>query len=38
MKKGIAYLLPNNAKYKEMIDYDYRFLCAFKNGYVTTNS
>ncbi len=31
MKKGIAYLLPNNAKYKEMIDYDYRFLCAFKN-------
>ena len=31
MKKGLAYLLPNNKKYKEMIDYDYRFLCAFKH-------
>lgn len=24
-------LLPNTKKYKEMIDYDYKFLCAFKN-------
>ena len=24
-------LLPNNKQYKEMIDYDYRYLCAFKN-------
>ncbi len=31
MKKGIEYLLQNNKKYKEMIDYDYKYLCAFKN-------
>ncbi len=31
MKKGLAYLFPNNKEYKEMIDYDYRFLCAFKH-------
>lgn len=24
-------LLPNNKQYKEMIEYDYKFLCAFKN-------
>ena len=31
MGKGIAYLLPNHKKYKEMIDLDYQYLCAFKN-------
>lgn len=31
MKKGLAYLLPNTKEFKEIIDYDYRFLCAFKH-------
>lgn len=30
MKKGIQYLLPNTKKYKEMIDYDYKFMCGFR--------
>ena len=31
MKKGLKYYLPNTEKYREMIDYDYKFLCAFKH-------
>ena len=31
MKKGLEYYLPNTEKYREMIDYDYKFLCAFKH-------
>ncbi len=31
MKKGLAYLLPNNKGYKEMIEADYKYLCAFKH-------
>ena len=31
MKKRLAYLLPNTKEFKEIIDYDYRFLCAFKH-------
>ena len=31
MHKGLAYFLPNQKKYKEMIDADYQYLCAFKN-------
>lgn len=31
MKKGIAYLIPNTKQFKEMIDADYKYLCAFKN-------
>lgn len=30
MNKVLSYLLPNNKDYKEMIDCDYRYLCAFK--------
>ena len=28
---NLKYLLPDNEKYHEMIDYDYKFLCAFKH-------
>ena len=28
---NLKYLLPDNKRYNEMIDYDYRFLCAFKH-------
>jgi len=28
---NLKYLLPNNRLYREMIGYDYRFLCAFKH-------
>ena len=38
MKKGFGYFLPNNEKYKEMIDYDYKFLCAFKHKDVMPKS
>lgn len=30
MSKGLSYFIPNTAKYKEMIGYDYEYLCAFK--------
>lgn len=30
-KKGINYLIPNNKKYKEIINQDYKYLCAFKH-------
>lgn len=38
MKKGLAYLLPNTKEFKEIIDYDYRFLCAFKHKEELPNS
>ena len=30
MAKGLNYLMPNISEYKEMIGYDYEYLCAFK--------